>query len=282
MSLDTASLLIGGEAPSDDLLDLLTGIRIDAGADAVAQLVCDFDDNSRLLDRAGLLTAGTIVDWRGGRFAVAGVGGRFGNGSGIGRTVVARSALARSLRTSHRAAAERNTSPGAWMARRAATAGGRAVCQPSSSRELILQIAGDRRESDLDVAARIGRRMGWSWAEWGGTIRYGSRWWALTGGPAGQATHAVTWSSGQPSDAYRADLDDDSDDIANTATGSLDVPYDLGASVAPWDLLDLEGFEGWDGLWLVDRVQFTADLSSPVTVEVSRPRPPTSKAGSKS
>lgn len=280
MSLDTASLLIGGQPPSADLLDLLAAMDLDAAAGSVAQLTLTFKDNTTVLKRAGLLTEGTQIGWRDGDFTVSGPGLSVDH-SGVRRRVTARSSLARRLRLAHRAAAEPHVSPSAWVQRRATRAGGTAVCQPSATRELVLQRSGATRQSDLDVLASLARELGWSWAEWGGLVAFGSGWWALNTATF-QRTIAVTWGDGGSQDAISADLDNDTDDRTNSATGTLCLPYDTGAGLRPWDRLDLDGFEEWDGLWLVERLVHGADLANPVTVEIVRPRAPSPKAGSTS
>lgn len=279
MSLDLDSLL---DASGRDVAGLATfaSAELDLKAGALDQLTLTvLESDARGWERlraVGLLSAGASLRWRDCVLGVASVGLEWGRQQ-MARTLVARSALAGAMKDSYRTSVEVNTSPSAWVTRRAIELGGSAVCQPSATRERVVQMGGTKRQSDLDVVETLASQLGWGWAESGAVLRFGHRYWAWEY-PA--ALHTVTWGLAAKTDAHDAQLDMDADDLTNSATGVLTLPYQVGAEVRPWDALTLDGFEDFEGTWLVDRVQITADWASPVTVHISQPRPPSARAGS--
>lgn len=279
MSLDLDSLL---DSSGREVAGLATfaSAELDLRAGALDQLTLTVMESDLRgwgrLSALGLLTVGASLRWRDCVMVVASVGLEWSHQM-ASRTLIARSALASAMKDSYRTSVEVNTSPSGWVTRRAVEMGGTASCQPSATRERVIQLGGSRRQSDLDVVETLASQLGWSWAESGATIRFGSRYWAWEF-PA--ALRAVTWGLSAVTDAHSAQLDMDADDPTNSATGVLALPYVAGADVRPWDVLSLDGFEDFDGTWLVDRVEIVADWSTPVTVHVSRPLPPSARAGS--
>lgn len=264
MTLDLASLLIASQPPADELVASISTVRVDLAAGIVGELRIELEGKPTLPG------TGTQLSWRDMPMTVAGHGMSLGTGAPTS-TIIARSSLARAMRATYRPGADRDLSPSQWATLRARAHGGTAITQASASREHILTRA-TPRQSELDVLASLGAATGWTWVEYDAALRFGSRWWAYTNPDA--VTHEVTWAAGLPSDALAADLERDTDDTDDTATGLLNLPYQMGAQLRPWHLVNLDGFDEHDGVWLVERVTLTADTDSFVQVHISRPSPP--------
>lgn len=277
VDLDTVTL--AGKRLSADLTAAITGLTVEYGTDAVAQLTLTCTDSGPLAS-SRLLVPDTTVTWLDDPWEIGGRTTTWGDDNTIVHEIVCRSTLARRLRRTYKASAEQRVSPSQWVTRRVTAAHGRAVCQPSSKRGTIAQTSGDNRQSTLDVIANLASDLGWSWVESGSRLLFGSRYWAWRNAPSGQKTYAITWGRDDRTDALSAELGVDDDDTETAASGTITVPYELGRRLRPWDLLDAAGFGRDSGTWLVEKLTITADGSTPVTVDVSQPLPPAKKAGS--
>lgn len=282
MNLDTDSLRLAGAKISADISDVLTGLTLDSGSDSVAQLTITASDDKGVISATPLANPGTAVLWRGDTWQVGARTTARGNDNTILHTFDCRSTLARRLRKTYKASAERKVSPSEWVTRRVATAGGVAVCQPSSKQGTIAQTSGDQRQSELDVISSLASDAGWTWVEWAGRLWFGSRHWAWQGNATGQRLWPVTWGTDPASDALATELTVDDDDTDNAATGTITIPYDFGVTMRPWDRISLTGHGVDNGIWLIEKVAFTADSTTPITVDVSQPHRPAKKSGSAS
>jgi hypothetical protein len=276
---DTASLTIAGASTSLVIADAITSIALSADAGSVAQLTIEATDPAGVIARSGLATTGTAVSWYADPWQVGSVTTTWGSDNTITLAFDCRSTLARKLRKVYKASAEKKVSPSAWVARRVAAAGGRAVCQASSVQATIAQKSGNDRQSELDVIESLASEVGWTWVEWGGTLWFGSRHWAWTGG-GGARLWQVNWKADPANDALAADLTLDDDDTESAASGSVSVPYDYGIKMRPWDRIRLGGFGSRNGIYLIDAVSITGDKATPVALTVSQPLPPSKKSGS--
>ena len=282
MKLDSTSLTISGGKVSADLEQVLTGLTLDAGAGSVAQLVVTASDVNGIIAKSGLMSTGTTVTWQGQPWQVGGRATERGSDNSVIHEFTCRSTLARKLRRTYKASAEKKVSPSQWVTRRVAAAGGTAICQPSSKQGTIAQTSGDRRESELDVIANLAGDLDWTWVEWGGRLWFGSRYWAWQGNAAGQRTWPVTWGKDPASDAIASSLAVDDDDIESRVSGSITVPYRLGVKMRPWDRISLAGHGRDNGMYLVEKVTFSADTSTPISIDVAVPNRPSKKSGSSS
>ena len=277
-SLDTETLAIAGRSASAGLADVLVSMTLDASAGSVAQLSITAKDEGSVL--SSLATTGAAVTWQGQAWMVGAVTRSRGSDNVVLVTMECRSTLAKKLRRIYRASAEAKVSPSEWVARRVKSAGGLAACQPSSRQSTIAQMGGNDRQSVLDVIASLAGDLGWDWCETGGRLIFGSRYWAWTGVPAGQKSWPVTWATSPASDALSIEVTSDDDDTDNARSGTIVVPYASGVRMQPWDRVRLAGSGVDDGMYLIDSLSVTADLVTPVSIQVSRPRQPAKKAGS--
>lgn len=282
MRLDSTSLTISGAKVTADLEQVLTGLTLDAGAGSVAQLVITASDVAGTIAKTALMTTGTTVTWQGEPWQVGGRATERGSDNTVIHEFTCRSTLARRLRATYKASAEKKVSPSQWVTRRVAAAGGVAICQPSSKQGTIAQTSGDNRESELDVIANLAGDLDWTWVEWGGRLWFGSRYWAWQGNATGQRTWPITWAADPASDAISSSLAVDDDDVESRASGSITVPYGLGVRMRPWDRISLAGHGRDNGIYLVEKVTFSADTSSPISVDVAVPNQPSKKSGSSS
>lgn len=282
MRLDSTSLTISGAKVTADLEQVLTGLTLDSGAGSVAQLVITASDVAGTIAKSALMSTGTTVTWQGEAWQVGGRSTERGSDNTVTHEFTCRSALARRLRRTFKASAEKKVSPSQWVARRVAAAGGAAVCQPSSKQGTIAQTSGDNRQSELDVIANLASDLDWTWVEWGGRLWFGSRYWAWQGNATGQRTWPITWGKDPSSDAIASSIAVDDDDTESSASGSITVPYALGARMRPWDRISLTGHGRDNGLYLVEKVTFTADTATPISVDVAIPNRPAKKSGSSS
>ena len=280
MTLDTDSLRLAGAKLTVDLTNVLVSLTVDCGTEQVAQLTIQASDDKGVVTRTALATPGTSVLWRGDTWQVGARTTERGSDNTILHTFDCRSTLARRLRKTFKASAEQKVSPSQWVTRRVTAAGGTAVCQPSSKQGTIAQTSGDQRQSELDVIASLASDAGWTWVEWAGRLWFGSRHWAWQGGATGQRLWPVTWATSAASDALDSSITVDDDDTDNFATGSITVPYDYGVKIRPWDRVSLTGHGVDDGIYLVEKVSFTGDQVTPITVEVAQPHRPAKKSGS--
>jgi hypothetical protein len=279
MTLDIGRLRLRGTKVAADIAAAVTGLTVDAAQGTVAQLTLTVDDGG-VLARSGLAQRGSTVVWDGQPWQIATTTARWGRDSTQTHEVECRSPLARTLRRSYRASAERQVSPSEWVARRVAAAGGVAVCQPSARRSTIAQMSGDERQSELDVITSLASDLGWDWVELDGRLLFGSPHTAWTSAPAGQRTWPVTWSRSERSDALEADITVDDDDPVAAATGTVTVPSEAGDRVRPWDLLLLAGFGSRDGRYLVTSITRSADPAADAVLQVAQPRQESTKDGS--
>ena len=277
-TIDVGTLAIAGRSASARLAEVLVSMTLDASAGSVAQLSITAKDEGSAL--SSLATTGTAVTWQGQAWMVGSVTRSRGSDNVVLVTMECRSTLAKRLRQQYRPSAESKVSPSQWVARRVRSAGGVAVCQPSAKQSTIAQMGGNDRQSVLDVIASLAGDLGWEWSETAGRLLFGSRHWAWGGGPAGQRTWPVSWATSPDSDALSIELTSDDDDTDNARSGTIAVPYASGVRMRPWDRISLAGAGIDDGTYLVDSLSITADLVTPVSVQVSRPRRPAKKAGS--
>ena len=280
MTLDTDSLRLAGSKLTADISDVLTALTLDTGTGSVAQLTITASDDKGVITGTALATPGTAVLWRGDTWQVGARTTERSSSNTTLHTFDCRSTLARMLRRTFKASAERKVSPTEWITRRVATAGGIAICQPSSKQGTIAQTSGDQRQSELDVISSLCSDQGWEWVEWAGRLWCGSRHWAWQGGATGQRMWAVTWGADPATDAISSQITVDDDDTDNVRSGSIAVPYDFGVRIRPWDRISLAGHGVDNGIYLVEKVQFTADSTSPISVEVAQPHRPVKKSGS--
>lgn len=282
MKLDTTSLILSGARVSADIEAVMTSLTLDCGTATVAQLVVTAADSQGVIARSALMSKGSVVQWRGDSWQVGARAVSRGTDNRILHTFTCRSQLARGLRRTYKASAEKKVSPSQWVQRRVTAAGGTAICQPSSKQGTIAQTSGDQRQSDLDVISNLASDLGWTWVEWGGRLWFGSRHWAWQGNAAGQRLWPVTWATDPASDAIASDITDDGDDTDNAKTGTITVPYDYGVKMRPWDRITVTGHGIDNGIYLVEKITFTADTSTPITIDVAQPNQPTKKSGSSS
>lgn len=279
MSLSLDRLVVRGGRVRADVASAVTALTVDASAGTVAQLTIDLDDGG-VLASSGLADVGGTVTWDGDPWQVAASTTTWSAEATVAHRVDCRSRLARALRRTYRASAERQVSPSDWVARRVAAAGGVAVCQPSAKRSTIAQTSGDERQSELDVIESLASDLGWTWVEFGGRLLFGSAHWAWTTGPAGQKTWPATWRRNPATDVQSAEITADDDDTETIATGTATLPGSVGDRVRPWDLLRLTGFGNRDGNYLVTGVSRSADPATPTSVQLAQPRRESTKAGS--
>lgn len=279
---DTAALRLSGTKLTADLDAAITGITVQSSEGSVANLSVTSADPAGVLMKSAFAKTGTTVTWYDDTWQVAGLTTRWGSDNTIEHSIDCRSSLARQLRKRYRASVEKKVSPSEWVARRVRSAGGVAVCQPSSRQATIAQTSGAQRQSELDVIADLASQAEWSWVEWGGRLWFGSRHWAWSGNASGQRLWPVTRASNPASDHIEAEISQDDDDTANRASGTVTVPYGYGVRIRPWDRLQLSGYGNRDGIYLVDQVSIEADLVRPIQLGISRPRPPAKKSGSAS
>ena len=280
MTPDLDSVTLAGGKLTADLADAITTVTVDYGTDAVAQLVIGCSDSASALTGTPLLIPGRVLTWRGEPWETAGRTTTRGSDNTTVHEFTCRSQLARRLRRRYKASAEKKVSPSQWVTRRVASAGGQVICQPSSKQSTIAQTSGRDRQSELDVIANLAGDLEWSWVEWGNRVIFGSRHWAWQTGPTGRLWQ-VTWQSNPSTDALSSEITADDDDTDNYVSGTLDLPYEYGSQLRPWDRIRMTGFGPTSDV-LVDQVQITADGSSPVAVQFSQPRPPAKKSGSSS
>lgn len=280
MKLDTSTLTIGNAKASADLSEVLTSLQVDATADSVAQLTIEAADNQGTLSRSALMTPGTTVTWMTDTWQVAAITTTWAEDATVLHSIDCRSRLARALRRTYKASAEKKVSPSEWVTRRVAAAGGTAICQQSSKQGTIAQSSGKDKQSDLDVIANLASDQEWSWCEWGGRLWFGSRYWAWQGKATGQRLWTITRRSDPATDALSVEVTEDSDTTDNILTGTLTMPYDFGRQVRPWDRISLQGHGKRNGIYLIDGVSITADGTTPVSLTIAQPHLPTKKAGS--
>lgn len=280
-ALDLGRIRIAGERVSASIAQAMTSVTLEYSVDAVSQLTLVAEDTKGTLLRSGLAAEGSIVTFDGDPWLVGATGSTWGQDNTRGHQLTCRSRVGRSLRRTYKASVERKVSPTDWVRRRVAAAGGTAVCQASSKQGTIAQTSGKDRQSELDVIASLAGDLEWSWVEYAGRLYFGSRYWAWGGGLAGQKDWKVTWSKNAGTDALAAELDVDSDDDTDRASGTVTLSYERGIQLRPWHRVQLAGYGSqFDGLWLVGNLTIAADMVSPITVEIARPRPPAKKSGS--
>lgn len=280
MTLDTSTLTIATAKISADISDVLTSLQLDATADSVAQLTIEAADNQGTIGRSPLMTTGTTVTWMTETWQVAAITTTWGEDATVAHSFDCRSRLARALRRTYKASAEKKVSPSEWVTRRVTAAGGIAICQPSSKQATIAQSSGKDKQSELDVIANLASDQEWSWCEWGGRLWFGSRYWAWQGHATGQRLWPVTRRVDTASDALSLEVTEDSDTTDNILTGTLTLPYDYARRIRPWDRIELAGHGKRNGTYLVDGVSINADGSTPISLTLSVPHVPTKKAGS--
>lgn len=279
--MDLQRLQLRGQSLHADLAEAITSLRIDAKPGAVTDLTITALDSRGLLAKAGLMDAGTVLTWRGGKRITTGHGRTVPREGSSTISVTTRSPIAAELRATYRSSVQHKVSPTEWVTQRVQAAGGVAVCQPSATKGSIAQTSGDKRQSELDVIAGLASQLGWSWCERDEAFWFGSRHWAWTQNPSGQATWKITHRTDADRDLLEADFNSDSDSQDDEASGTITVPYSTGIQMQPWDLIQVSGVgTPWSGLWLVEGINYTADLVSPITVPISRPKAPAKKTGS--
>lgn len=280
-AIDLDRIRIAGAKVSAQIADALTALTVEYSVDAVGQLTLTAADPQGTLLRSGLASVGTTVTFDADPWQVGAVGAHWGQDNTRSHELTCRSRVGRHLRRQYKASVERKVSPSDWVRRRVAAAGGTAVCQASSKQGTIAQTSGKDRQSDLDVVASLAGDLEWSWVEYADRVYFGSRYWAWGGGLAGQKDWKATWARSDATDLLAADLAVDDDDDTDRATGTVTFPYDRGVLLRPWHRIQLAGLgTQYDGWWLVGNVTIAADLTSPITVDVARPRPPAKKTGS--
>lgn len=259
-----------------DLSDVVAQITVEYGTDQVAELSIAIIDPNHKLTKSPIVDVGAIITFDGSRWQVGSVEATLVEwGSQI--AIRCRDPLAKKMRATYKSSAEKKVAPSNWVARRVQAAGGSATTQPSSSRGTISQ---SKSQSVLDVVDDLASELDWSWTSFDGRFYFASRHYAWSGS-LGLASWTVTWKTDPASDALAATWTDSDDNTVNRREMELEVTYDAGYRMRPWQRVN-STIPGASGYWLIESVSITHDGITPVTLNVTRPKQPSPKAGSSS
>jgi hypothetical protein len=259
-----------------DLSDVVSAITVDYGTDQVAELNVVIVDPGHKVTKSPIADVGSVIIFDGDRWQVGSIEAALTEwGSQV--TIRCRDPLAKKLRATYRTSAEKKVAPSTWVSQRVRTAGGRALIQQSSSRGTISQ---SKSQSVLDVIGDLASELDWSWTSHGDHFFFASRHYAWSG-QLGQSAWTVTWKTDPASDALNATWTDSDDNTVNRREMELEVTYDAGYRMRPWQRIN-STIPGASGYWLIESVSITHDGTTPVTVNATRPKPPSPKAGSSS
>lgn len=267
-------LVILGQKQAD-LAEIVTSIAVDYGTDQVAELTVTMIDPGEKLTRLAANSTGAFLTFDGDRWQIGSVEATLTE-FGSELMIRARDPLAKQLRTTYKTSGEKKVSPGDWVKRRVALAGGTAIVQPSSKRGTIAQ---SKNESVLDIIGSLAGDLEWSWVAHTGRLWFGSRYFAWQGKLGSLPTWVVSWKENPASDALSASWTVSDDDVENNGDLELEVPYEHGKRLRPWHRIQ-STIPGAAGVWLIEEVGITHDGFTPVNVRVSRPKKPSPKAGS--
>lgn len=281
---DLTEIRVRGEKVKADVSDAVTDITVSWSVGTVAELAVTVADPNRVLARRDLLTVGTTVTWAGSKWEIGTVDREY---AGWGETGVARcrSSVAKRLRKMKATGAEKNRTPAAWLGPRVKKAGGTAVVQDAPAWPVIKQ---GKDETVLDALVSIASQAQMEWVEFDGVIYVGTPWWAYGGGPSlptwpfewGRQDNGTGYSGG---DLFSLSTSASDDDLTQTGTAALTVPYTVGKNIRPWHRVRLSGTDtDDDGLWLVTDVDLSIDTSTPVSLRMQRPVKSAPVAGSSS
>ena len=264
LRLGAEQFTLTGKTAATTLTGAVTSLGLDLQAEQVAQLALVVTDPALLL---------TDTDWRG---AVLGWDNADWDLSAVSlsaaataHTLAARSRLARRMRRTYRVVGEHKARPATWITRWVTGLGGHAVVEPSSRRAVLPE---GTDQSLWDALAGLCADLGWSFVEYGGTVRAGSRWWAYTN-PDLTVTWPVSWRSDPVTDLLDADVALSDDDPAYTGTAALTLRRDQAVKIRPWHLTRLAGLGVYDGDWLVEAVSIPDDPTEPAQLTCTKPRP---------
>lgn len=272
-------LRVAGKKIKAELAEVVNEVAVDYATDSLSELKVVAADPTQRLVRTQLATFNTEVTLDDEKWSVGSVEATFAGDEQSTITIAARSPLARRLRRRYKVSDTKKVSPSQWVTARVKSAGGVAVCQPSSKQLDISQRGGDQRQSELDVIGDLAGELEWSWTEHSNTFYFGSRHWAWKGG-ASTPTWRVTWKKSDATDAVTMTWsvsDDNAEDFANL---DMELPYLAGERLRPWHRLLLSGAGIADGVWLIDSVAVKHDGVSRVVIAASQPRKPSPKPGS--
>jgi hypothetical protein len=273
------SLTLLGKDLKASIGQLVDSARLDAGSESVAQLSLTSHDPSLALSTSELARIGSTLRWsRPGSDSLWDVSTVDVSAADATVTINARSRLAKRLRRKVDVRSTRKVSPSEWVTRTVIGAGGIPLVQKSQRKGEITQSDGT---TEWDMLAGLAGSLGWSFVEYGGTVMFGSRHWAWSGGL--YSDHwKVTWGRSPDTDVLDAQLSLTADDPDNVAVGGVVLPWNRGIRLRPWDTLELVGLGRWDGVWLVEQISASTDGISAVDVQIAQPRKPAPDTGTKS
>ena len=277
--MGSGDLSLVGKDMGASVAELIDSVRLDAGTESVAQLTLVSHDPDLAIAKSDLARISATVKWQfGGLTSFWDISTVDVAAADATVTIAARSILAKRLRRRVKVRSSRNVSPSTWVKETVRGAGGEAIVQKSNKRGEISQ--GDD-VTEWDMLADLAGSLGWSWVEFGGTVWFGSRHWAWSGG-AKTPLWEITWGDSPRTDALDVNVSQTDDDPDNAAVGTIVVPWNRGVQIRPWHCLQLDGLGRWDGVYLVEQVSASTDGISAVEVQVSVPRKPAPDTGTKS
>ena len=259
------------------LEQIVTEIAVEYTTGSVAELAITMSDAKFAVTKAAGALIGSTVQFDGSRWQVGTVEAEMAE---WGAQVVmrCRDPLAKKLRRTYKTSAEKKVSPGQWVTGRVKAAGGKAIVQASSKRGTIAQ---SKNDSVLDIIDSLAGDLEWAWTSFDGTFLFASRYAAWQGKVPGRSTWPVTWQASAVTDALTAGWADSDDNSDNRAELDIELRYESGRRIRPWDRLQCS-IPGASGLWLVEDVSITHDGITPVAIKAAKPKPPSPKAGSSS
>lgn len=257
------------------LAEVVTSITVDYGTDQVAELSVTLADPDDKVTTKAKALLGAMLTFEGQRWQIGSVDAQLVEWGTV-LTLRARDPLAKKLRVTYKTSAEKKVSPGDWVKGRVKAAGGSAVVQPSSKRATIAQ---SKNQSVLDVMGDLAGELEWSWTSYEDRLYFANRYTAWQGKVPGLATWPVTWQTNPRSDALAGSWTQSDDNSENVAELDLELPYEYGARLRPWQRLR-STLPGAAGLWLIETVNITHDGFTPVQVTATQPKKPSPKAGS--
>jgi hypothetical protein len=263
LRLDAETFTLTGKTFTAGLTGAVTSIGLDLAPEQVAQLTLTVTDPALQLadvDMRGAVLGWDDTDWDLSAVRLA--------AAATAHTLAARSKLARRMRRTYRVVGSHKTTPGQWITRWVTGLGGRAIVEASTARAVLPE---STDQSLWDAMSGLCSDLGWSFVEYGGLVRAGSRWWAAHN-PDLTVTWPLTWREDPVTDLLDADLALSSDDPDNTGTATVQLRRDQVLRIRPWHLARLTGLGIYDGTWLIETVQIPDDPTEPAGVTMAKPR----------
>lgn len=284
-NLGLSAVKFRGKSLAANVVDAVVDASVEYGIDQVTELDLTIADPGLRLQASGLFVEGTSVDYADLNLTVAAVEVS-GGAAGTGQLVIAcRPRVVAKLRKRTGPLVMRRVSPSTFVDRETRAVGYRAVVQPSASRRQVARDVkakgedvptGDEPPSSWSTFRRLAEELGYLCYEVAGVIYFGSPRWLI--GQLPDLNVAVL-----PGHFGVQLLRIPSARRANGVVTMEDVIIERAwlSTARPGHRLDVAGFPGFDGKYLITGSSYDLGGAGPVTMSAAtatriEPKPPES------